>query len=238
SEENRLRALCGPYTGWAGFNFDCALPEKVMLELMVEAARNGIRIGSFSPGILDLYEQVDRRAPIAGQRWLIEHVGQFDREQIKRIRDLGLVLQAYSSKWIGQDGEALRERLGESRVHQVLPMRDLLDAGIHVSLATDNVPPTLFVPIAQVVGRLTDAGRPLAPEQALTPLEALACASREGAWLSFEEKDKGTLELGKLADMAILSADPLCAPVEQIADIHSVLTITGGHIVHDASSTG
>ena len=71
SEENRLRALCGPYTGWAGFNFDAALPEPVMVEMMVEAARAGIRVGSFSPRILDLYEQVDRRAPIGAPRWLI-----------------------------------------------------------------------------------------------------------------------------------------------------------------------
>ncbi|GIT26175.1 MAG: hypothetical protein CM1200mP41_22190 [Gammaproteobacteria bacterium] len=47
SEENRLRALCSPYTGWAGFNFKAALPEDVMIEMMVEAARAGIRVGFF-----------------------------------------------------------------------------------------------------------------------------------------------------------------------------------------------
>ncbi|MGI9425410.1 MAG: amidohydrolase, partial [Hyphomicrobiaceae bacterium] len=112
SEENRLRATCGPYTGWAGFNFDSCLPETVMVEMMVEAARNGIRVGSFSPRILDLYETVNKRAKIDDQRWLIEHVGMFNADEIKRVRDLGLVLQAYSSKWIAQDGEALRAKLG------------------------------------------------------------------------------------------------------------------------------
>lgn len=237
SEENRLRALCGPYTGWAGFNFDSGLPEPVMVEMMVEAARAGIRIGSFSPRILDLYEQVDRRVPIGNQRWLIEHVGILSRDEIARVRDLGLVLQAYSSKWIWQEGESHRARLGDERVEQVLPMRDLLDAGVHVALATDNVPPTLFVPIWHVVSRRTEGGRePLAPEQAISRREALACASREGAWLSFEEDSKGTLAAGKYADLAILDADPFAVDEEALADIRADVTITGGRVVFERGS--
>jgi len=233
SEENLLRARCGPYTGWAGFNFDSCLPEDVMVEMMVEAARNGIRVGSFSPRILDLYEAVDKRAPIAGQRWLIEHIGMFTRDEIARIHDLGLVLQAYSSKWIAQDGEALRARLGEENTSRVLPLRDLIDAGIHVSLATDNVPPTLFVPIHHAVTRLTDAGLALAPDQAISRIEALACASREGAWLSFEENVKGTIETGKFADLAILSDDLLTVEEARIPEITADVTMTGGRVVHE-----
>jgi predicted amidohydrolase YtcJ len=234
SEENRLRALCGPYTGWAGFNFDQALPKDVMVEMMVEAARNGIRVGSFDADILDLYEQVDRRVPIGGRRWLIEHIGAFDADQIARIRDLGLVLQAYSGKWIWQDGEALRRRLGPAREETVLPMRSLIDAGVHVSLATDNVPPTLFEPIRHVVTRRTEAGAPIGPGQAISRLEALAAASREGAWLSFEEGEKGTIEPGKYADLAVLSDDLLTVAEDRIQDITADITITGGRVVHEA----
>ena len=233
SEENRLRARCGPYTGWAGFNFDAALPEPVMLEMMVECARAGIRVGSFSPGILDLYEQVDRRCPIGEQRWLIEHIGIFEPDEVARIRDLGLVLQAYSSKWIWQDGDDLHARLGEDGVARVLPMRDLLDAGIHVSLATDNVPPTLFVPLWHVVARRTEgSGRVIGPGQRISRREALACASREGAWLSFEEHDKGTLEPGKLADLCILEEDLLGVDEARIPELRAALTMTGGRVVH------
>lgn len=233
SEENRLRALCGPYTGWAGFNFDSGLPEDVMLEMMVEAARNGIRVGSFSPRILDLYESVHKRAPIDDQRWLIEHVGIFSEDEIKRVRDLGLVLQAYSSKWIAQDGEGLRADLGDDGVERVLPLRDLIDAGIHVSLATDNVPPTMFVPISHAVSRKSDAGKVLGPGQRVSRIEALACASREGAWLSFEEDQKGTIEPGKLADLAILSHNLLETEEENIPDICADLTITGGTVTFE-----
>ena len=231
SDENLLRARCGPYTGWAGFNFDSCLPEDVMVEMMVEAARSGIRVGSFSPRILDHYEAVNKRVSIEGQRWLIEHIGMFSKDEISRIRDLGVVLQAYSSKWIAQDGEALRARLGEENVGKVLPLRDLIDAGIHVSLATDNVPPTMFVPIHHAVTRLTDAGRELGPEQRISRMEALAGASREGAWLSFEEYDKGTIETGKFADLAILSEDLLSVDESRIPSITADVTVTGGRIV-------
>ena len=233
SEENRLRAICGPYTGWAGFNFDAGLPEDVMVEMMVEAARLGIRVGSFSPRILDLYAKVNERVSISGQRWLLEHVGMFTPDEVKRVRDLGLLVQAYSSKWIEQDGEMLRTQLGEAGADRVLPMRDLIDAGVHVSLATDNVPPTLLLPISHVITRKTDAGRPLGSSQAISRIEALAAASREGAHLSFEEDVKGSIEAGKYADLAILSEDLLTCPEEQIAGIRSLTTVTGGRVVYE-----
>lgn len=234
SHENCLRAECGPYTGWAGFNFDSALPEDVMLELMIEAAKNGIRVGSFTENILDLYETVNKHAPIGDQRWLIEHIGMYTKEEIARIKDLGLVLQAYSNRWIHYEGESLRETHGAENVDRILPMRDLLDAGIHVALATDNVPPSMFDPIWHVVARKTaESDEPLGTAQALSRMEALACAAREGAWLSFEEDVKGTLEPGKYADIAILSDDLLTVPEDDIPNITSVLTMTGGRVVHD-----
>ena len=234
SHENCLRAECGPYTGWAGFNFDSALPEDVMLELMIEAAKNGIRVGSFTENILDLYETVNKHAPIGDQRWLIEHIGMYTKEEIARIKDLGLVLQAYSNRWIHYEGESLRETHGAENVDRILPMRDLLDAGIHVALATDNVPPSMFDPIWHVVARKTaESDEPLGTAQALSRMEALACAAREGAWLSFEEDVKGTLEPGKYADIAILSDDLLTVPEDDIPNITSVLTMTGGRVVHE-----
>ena len=145
-----------------------------------------------------------------------------------------MVLQAYSHRWIYKEGEALRREYGADQVDRILPMRDLLNAGIHVSLATDNVPPILFHPIWHVVSRMTEeTGERLGEAQALTRMEALACASREGAWLSFEEDEKGTIEPGKFADLAVLSEDPLTIDEDRIPDIESVLTVTAGRIVHD-----
>ena len=234
SLENALRAQVGPYTGWAGFNFDACLPEATMVEMMIEAARNDIRIGSFDANILALYERVDRVVPIAGKRWVIEHIGVFDDDQIKRIRDLGLVLQAYTNKYVYQDGAALRQQLGAEAEDRICPLRSLLDAGVHVSLATDNVPPTLFEPVWHAVAREAElGGKPVGPSQALSRTEALACASREGAYLTFEEDDKGTLEAGKFADIAVLSEDPLTVDQDRLRDIRADLTIVGGAVVFE-----
>jgi predicted amidohydrolase YtcJ len=205
-----------------------------MVELMIEAAKNGIRVGSFSDNILDLYEEVNKHAPIGDQRWLIEHIGMYSKEEIARIKDLGLVLQAYSNRWIHYEGESLRRKYGVENVDRILPMRDLLDAGIHVALATDNVPPSMFDPIWHVVARKTaESDDPLGSTQALSRMEALACATREGAWLSFEEDVKGTLEPGKYADLAIFSDDLLTMPENDIPNVTSILTMTGGRIVHN-----
>ena len=110
SEENRLRAATAPQTGWAGFSYQAALPEDVMVEMMIEAARNHIRVGSFTPNILDLYERVNRAVPITDRRWVIEHIGVYGPDEIRRIRDLGLVLTAYTGRYIWKDGAMLAQR--------------------------------------------------------------------------------------------------------------------------------
>ena len=103
-----------------------------------------------------------------------------------------------------------------------------------MSLAADNVPPTLFEPIWHAVARQAEGdGSPVGPSQAISREEALACASREGAWLSFEEDVKGTVETGKFADLAILSDDLLTVEESFIAAIKADTTIVGGQVVFE-----
>ena len=232
SEENRLRAATAPQTGWAGFSYQAALPEDVMVEMMIEAARNQIRVGSFTPNILDLYERVNRAVPITDRRWVIEHIGVYGPDDIRRIRDLGLVLTAYTGRYIWKDGAMLARQLGPAGASRIAPLRTLLEAGVHVALSTDNVPPSLFDAIHHAVTRRPrGAAEPVGPDQCLSREDALACASREGAYLTFEEDDKGTLELGKLADIAVLDQDALTAPEDALPDIRADLVIVGGEVV-------
>ena len=115
-----------------------------------------------------------------------------------------------------------------------MPLRKLRNAGVTVALATDNVPTSLFNPIAQTLTRLDRyAGRPIAPSQRLTREEALRAATTAGAWLTFEEGEKGTLEPRKLADLAVLSADPLTVDESRIANIVADVTIVGGRVVFE-----
>ena len=239
SEENRLRTLTAPYTGWAGFNYDACLPEAAMVEMMAEAARNDIRIGSFTPNILDLYERVNALVPIRDKRWIIEHIGVYGPDEISRIRDLGLVLTAYTNKYIYHDGAGLAAELGPLKETRIAPLRSLKAAGVRVSLATDNVPPTLFESIWHAVARMPRAGGGVIGEaECLSPEEALGLASRDGAYLTFEEDQKGTLEAGKLADLAVLSEDPLTVATDGLKDIVSDLTIVGGKVVYDRARDG
>ena len=76
----------------------------------------------------------------------------------------------------------------------------------------------------------------IAPGQAITRMEALRCATQNGAYLTFDEDKKGSLEPGKLADLAVLSADPLTVPEPAIRDITADLTMVGGKIVHQVTN--
>jgi hypothetical protein len=234
SEENHLRGMTSPYTGWAGFSYRAALPEDTMVEMMIEAARSDIRVGSFTPNILDLYERVDRAVPIADRRWIIEHIGVYGPEEIRRIQALGLALTTYTGRYIWQDGAALARRLGRAGASRVAPLRALREAHVHVALSTDNVPPSLFHSIHHAVARRPrGAAEPIGPDQRLTREEALACATREGAYLTFEEDLKGTLEIGKLADVAVLDRDLLTAPEDEIPLTEADLVVVGGVVVRE-----
>jgi hypothetical protein len=232
SEENRLRGATSPYTGWASFSYLAALPEDVMVEMMIEAARHHIRVGSFTPNILDLYERVNRAVPIVDRRWIIEHIGVYGAEEIARIRALGLVLTSYTGRYIWQDGAALARELGPGGASRIAPLRALREAGVHVALSTDNVPPSLFDSIHHAVARKPrGASAAVGPDQCLTREEALACAAREGAYLTFEEGLKGTLEVGKLADVAVLDEDLMTIPEDAIPGIRADLVVVGGAVV-------
>ncbi len=116
-----------------------------------------------------------------------------------------------------------------------MPLRSLLDAGVKVSLATDNVPVSNFLPVSQTIMRQSYVTKQrVAPEQALTRMEALRCATADGAYLTFDEGKRGSLQAGKYADLAVLTADPLTVEEGRIEDITSLMTMVDGRIVHEA----
>ncbi len=236
--EHALRAQANPYTGWAGFHFDAGLPREDLKTVLVEAARLGIRVSGIVPAMLDLFAEVDRAAPIGDQRWILGHVNVLSEDDVSRIRDLGLVVTTHTNRYVHKEGHLLKQRLGAAREDDIVPLRRLLDAGVHVSFATDNVPISLWHPVSQAVARRSlYTGEAIAPGQRLTREEALRCATAEGAWLSFEENEKGSIEAGKLADFAVLSDDPLACPEAALPDITSVLTVVGGRVVHDVAAS-
>ena len=178
---------------------------------------------------LDLYEEVDREVALAGRRWVISHIGVISRGEIEKIARMELVLTTHTNNYLYRGLEDLARRLPPERHRDINPLRSLIEAGVKVSLATDNVPVSPFLPIAQAIVREPFGGRErVAPSERLGRADALRCATGNGAWLTFDEGCKGSLEPGKLADLALLSADPLEVEEGCIADIRSLMTMVGG----------
>ena len=233
-----FRSQTAPYTGWSGFNYDTGVPQNRMVEFMVEAARNDIRLAVIGPRFLDMFEEVNREVPITDKRWVIGHLDVLNETQIQKAADLGVVMTTHTNRYIYKHGHILREELGPERLNDIAPVRRLLDAGVNIGLATDNVPTTLFYPIRHVVSRWNMiSGDRVAPDQALNREDALRCGTMGGAYLTFEEDKKGSLEEGKLADMAVLSNDPLTCSEEAIKDIVAETTIVGGKVVYERNDT-
>lgn len=230
-----VRATAAPYTGWAGFNYASGLPRDQLKDVLVRCAANDIRsVMIHRPGVLDLYDEVDRIVPLKGKRWVIAHVNTLSRPDIERIVRMGLVLTTHTNNSLYKTLDALARQIPPERHREIVPLRSLLDAGIEVSLATDNAPASLFLPIWQTIARTSfRTHQRVAPEEALTRAEALRCATANGAYLTFDEDKRGSLEPGKFADLAVLSDDPLKVQESKIADIVSRMTMVGGRVVHE-----
>jgi predicted amidohydrolase YtcJ len=230
-----VRASASPYTGWAGFNYDTGLPRERLKEVLIQCARNDIRavLNFNSPGVIDLLDEVDREVPLKGRRWVLVHINILSRRDIERIVRMGLVVTSHTNSNIYKEGHSWQARLPRERQRENTPLRDLLDAGVKVGLITDNVPISLFWPIWESVARLSRVtNERIAPEQAISRTEALRCATQNGAYLTFDDDKKGSLESGKLADLAVLSADPLTVAESAIRDITADMTMVGGKIMH------
>jgi predicted amidohydrolase YtcJ len=228
-----VRASVSPYTGWSGFNYDAAQTRERTKETLLHCARNEIRaVCSNAPGIIDLLDEVDREVPLKGRRWVLVHINILSPRDIERIVRMGLVLTSHTNSNIYRRGHTMQAQLPPERHGENTPLRTLIDAGVKVALITDNVPISLWGPVWQTVARTSRTNVRIAPQQAIARAEAIRCATENGAYLTFDEDKKGTLEPGKLADLAVLSADPLTVAESGIREITADMTMAGGKIVH------
>jgi predicted amidohydrolase YtcJ len=232
-----VRAGAGPYTGWAGFNSNHGLPRAQAKELLLHCARNDIRAVMIGSGNIDLFEEVDREIPLNGRRWVISHISTISPRDIERVVRMGLVLTTHTNNYIYKGLDAQAKRLPPERHNEISPLRSLMDAGVKVALATDNVPVSLWLPVWQTIARTSYQEKVrVAPGEALSRADALRCATANGAWLTFDEGKKGSLEVDKLADLAVLSADPLTVEEASIANTTSLMTMVGGRVVHETKN--
>ncbi|MCR9220968.1 MAG: amidohydrolase family protein [Alphaproteobacteria bacterium] len=234
-ERDRLLAGQRPYSGWAGYTHESSMPPELFREFAMEAARQGFRLATLFATHLDLFAEVDRRHPIGDLRWVIGHVGRLTDAQTKTMRDLGMGATLHTNRSIADIGPEEATRLGPEACSDIVPTRRLVEAGVPFALSSDNHPVGLFGPIAHCVTRRAADGALVAPDQALSREEALEAAAIGGAWLTFEEDHRGSLQIGKLADIAILDADPLTCAEETLPNIEADCVILGGEVVLENS---
>jgi len=173
-------------------------------------------------------------APAVGRRHRIEHCGFTSAEQIARMARLGMV-PAPQPIFLYEFGELYREVLGEARPAAAYPMRAWSEAGLR-PIASSDTPVSDFDPMKSLyamVTRRTDRGRVLGADQRLDLATAITAATANGAYGSFSETVKGTLEPGRLADVAVLERDVFACPPEALLETRVDLTILNGEIVYD-----
>lgn len=189
---------------------------------------------------LDVFEKVDRELPFAGLRWWFDHAETISDESLERTRALGggVAIQGR----MAFQGEHFIARYGREAARHAPPVQRMLELGLPVGGGTDATRVASYNPwIALywlVSGRSVGGTELLGDGQRLERRQALELFTRGSAWFSGEELDKGSIAVGKLADLTVLSEDYLSVPEERIKDLESVLTIVGGKVVHGAGPFG
>lgn len=187
---------------------------------------------------LDAYENAIQKSPRKDHRHRIEHMGNWlsTPERMQRIVRSGII--AIPNISIGYYvGDAILDCLGEKRLAKSFPFRTLLKNGVIIAGGSDAPgywPVDPLRDIAACVSRKMRWGEVLVPEERISVSEAFAMHTTTAAFVGFEENDKGTLEVGKLADIAVLAEDPFETPGERIKDIKVEMTIVGGEVKYEA----
>jgi predicted amidohydrolase YtcJ len=184
--------------------------------------------------ILDVFERVNQTHPIRDLRWAIAHLNTGSPQTIARMKALGMAYSVQMGPYF--EGPAILEANGPE-VALRSAARSALDQGLVVAGGTDatrigdyRVWPALEF---HVTGASLGNAVVRPPDQRMTRMEALRSYTLGSAWLAFDDDDRGSLEVGKLADLAVLDAPYLSVPARRISEIRSLLTLRGGEPVYD-----
>jgi predicted amidohydrolase YtcJ len=187
---------------------------------------------------LTAYENAIEKSPRKDHRHRIEHMGNWlaTQERMQRMVRSGIV--AIPNIAIGYYvGDAILDCVGERRLTKAFPFRTLLRNGVTIAGGSDSPgywPVDALRDISACVSRKMRWGEVWVPEERISVAEAFAMHTTTAAWVGFEEHDKGTLEAGKLADIAVVAEDPFEIQAEKIKDLKVEMTIVGGEIKYQA----
>jgi predicted amidohydrolase YtcJ len=227
----------------SGLPSDEMIPESKMLKNILDADGAGLQIAVHAIGdkankaILDLFADVEKRNGRRDRRLRIEHAQHLRPEEIKRFGSQRVIasMQPYHAI---DDGRWAENRIGPERAKGTYAFRSLLDAGAILAFGSDwfvaPMEPLMGV-YAAVARRTLDGKRPngWVPEQKITVAEAVEAYTLGSAYASFDEKSKGSIEVGKLADIAVLSDDIFRIKPEEIEKAKVVMTIFDGKVIYE-----
>ncbi len=202
------------------------------------AAAAGLQVQTHAVGdetidvIVRSYDRVNRERPIRELRWVIMHIFHPTDAAIARMKEIGIMATVQDHPVLL--GHNQRRWWGDERAAYAIPIRKLIDAGILVGGGSDGpvVPVDPFLSMWWMTTRQVLKGYVLGPEHAITAKEALTLYTINNARILGVENDRGSIEPGKLADLAVLSQDILAVPPDAIRQTKALMTVVGGRIVH------
>ena len=186
--------------------------------------------------LLDIFESVNKEVPIKDLRWSIAHLNDASEQSLRRMKALGVGWTVQDAMYFG--GDQFRQNSGVEAARRAPPVVTGARLGVAIGAGTDAHRVASYNPFTALQWFLdgkTVAGNAIrGPEETPSRAEALRLYTLGSSWFSFDETQRGSLEAGKLADLAVLSKDYMTVPVDQIGGIESLLTMVGGKIVYAA----
>ncbi len=187
--------------------------------------------------LLDIFESVNKEVPIKNLRWSIAHLNDASEQTLRRMQTLGVGWTVQDAMYFG--GDQFRQTAGVEAARRAPPVVTGARVGVNIGAGTDAHRVASYNPFTALQwfldGKTVSGNAIRGPEETPSRMEALRLYTLGSAWFSFDEKQRGSLEIGKYADLAVLSKDYMTVPVDQIGGIESLLTMVGGKIVYAAA---
>lgn len=209
--------------------------------ILGEAHRHGFQITAHAIGdrgveiVVNCIEKALREHPREDHRHRIEHAGMVPPDLMHRIKNLGII-PIPNPAFFYEFGEGYIKNYGD-RVEHMFPMADYVEQGVVAAAGSDS-PVTFANPMQGIycaITRKTASGTPVGERQKVSILDAIRAFTLNGAYATFEEDRKGSIEPGKLADLAVLDGSILSAAPEDILSMQPTLTMIGGEIVYEGA---
>jgi len=240
SISERTARLSQPYEGQPSDYGILVMTEEELYSNGRKAHLAGWQIGTHSNGdvgidtTLRVYERLQRENPRNDPRFRLEHCTVINDDLVARIKALGAIPTPFST-YVYYHGEKMRY-YGAERLNHMFALRTFLDNGIRATQASDY-PPGEFIPMMALqseVTRTDSKGNVWGPKQKITVEEAIRVGTLHGAYASYEEDVKGSLEVGKVADLVVLGRDPMKEEPSTLVTIPVERTMAGGRWTYES----